>query len=106
MKVLISDNLSPRGVEILKKAGFDVDFRSKTPAEEIEQIIGDFDALIIRSATKVTAALLEKATGSRSSAAPAAASTMSTSPRRPRRASSSPTLRRVTPLPPPSTPSA
>jgi D-3-phosphoglycerate dehydrogenase len=62
MKVLISDNLSTRGVEILKKAGFDVDFRSKTPVEEIEQIIGDFDALIIRSATKVTAALLEKAT--------------------------------------------
>jgi hypothetical protein len=62
MKVLISDNLSPRGVEILKTAGFEVDFRSKTPVEEIEQIIGDFDALIIRSATKVTAALLEKAT--------------------------------------------
>jgi D-3-phosphoglycerate dehydrogenase len=62
MKVLISDNLSPRGVEILKKAGLEVDFRSKTPAEEIEQIIGDFDALIIRSATKVTAGLLEKAT--------------------------------------------
>jgi len=62
MKVLISDNLSTRGVEILKNAGFDVDFRSKTPVEEIEQIIGDFDALIIRSATKVTAALLEKAT--------------------------------------------
>jgi D-3-phosphoglycerate dehydrogenase len=39
-----------------------VDFRSKTSAEEIEQIIGDYDALIIRSATKVTAALLEKAT--------------------------------------------
>ena len=34
MKVLISDNLSPRGVEILKKAGLDVDFRSKTSAEE------------------------------------------------------------------------
>ena len=62
MKVLISDNLSPRGVEILKTAGLEVDFRSKTPAEEIEKIIGDYDALIIRSATKVTAALLEKAT--------------------------------------------
>ena len=61
MKVLISDNLSPRGVEILKKAGFEVDARSKTPLEEIERIIGDYDALIIRSATKVTAALLEKA---------------------------------------------
>src|SRR3990172_1385095 len=62
MKVLISDNLSSTGVEILKKAGLEVDARSKTPAEEIEQIIGDYDALIIRSATKVTAALLEKAT--------------------------------------------
>jgi len=61
MKVLISDNLSPRGVEILKQAGFDVDFRSKTTVEEIEKMIGDYDALIIRSATKVTAGLLEKA---------------------------------------------
>jgi D-3-phosphoglycerate dehydrogenase len=62
MKVLISDNLSPIGVEILKKAGLDVDARSKTSAEEIEKIIGDYDALIIRSATKVTKELLEKAT--------------------------------------------
>jgi D-3-phosphoglycerate dehydrogenase len=61
MKVLISDNLSARGVEILKKAGLEVDFRSKTSAEEIEKLIGDYDALVIRSATKVTAALLEKA---------------------------------------------
>jgi len=61
MKVLISDNLSPRGVEILKKAGLEVEFRSKTSAEEIEKMIGEYDALIIRSATKVTAGLLEKA---------------------------------------------
>jgi len=62
MKVLISDNLAPVGVEILKKAGLEVDARSKTSVEEIEKIIGDYDALIIRSATKVTAGLLEKAT--------------------------------------------
>jgi D-3-phosphoglycerate dehydrogenase len=61
MKVLISDNLSPVGVEILKKAGLEVDARSKTSVEEIEKIIGDYDALIIRSATKVTAGLLDKA---------------------------------------------
>jgi len=61
MKVLISDNLSTRGVDILKKAGLEVDFRSKTSVEEIEKMIGDYDALIIRSATKVTAGLLEKA---------------------------------------------
>jgi len=48
-------------VEILKKAGLEVEFRSKTSAEEIEKMIGDYDALIIRSATKVTAGLLEKA---------------------------------------------
>ncbi len=62
MKVLISDNLSPIGVEILKKAGLEVDARSKTPVEEIEKIIGEYDALIIRSATKVTKELLDKAT--------------------------------------------
>lgn len=61
MKVLISDNLSPTGVEILKKAGLEVDARSKTTPDEIEKIIGDYDALIIRSATKVTAGLLDKA---------------------------------------------
>jgi D-3-phosphoglycerate dehydrogenase len=61
MKVLISDNLSTRGVDILKKAGLEVEFRSKTSVEEIEKMIGDYDALIIRSATKVTAGLLEKA---------------------------------------------
>ncbi len=61
MKILISDNLSPVGINILKKAGLEVDARSKTSAEEIEKIIGDYDALIIRSATKVTAGLLEKA---------------------------------------------
>jgi D-3-phosphoglycerate dehydrogenase len=61
MKVLISDNLSAVGVEILKKAGLDVEARSKTAPEEIEKIIGGYDALIIRSATKVTAGLLEKA---------------------------------------------
>ncbi len=61
MKVLISDNLSATGVEILKKAGLEVDARSKTSVEEIEKIIGEYDALIIRSATKVTAGLLGKA---------------------------------------------
>jgi D-3-phosphoglycerate dehydrogenase len=61
MKVLISDNLSPVGVEILKKAGLEVDARSKTSVEEIEKIINEYDGLIIRSATKVTAGLLEKA---------------------------------------------
>ena len=61
MKVLISDNLSPTGVDILRKAGLDVEARSKTSADEIAALIGEYDALIVRSATKVTKELLEKA---------------------------------------------
>ncbi|MBI3805017.1 MAG: phosphoglycerate dehydrogenase [Nitrospirae bacterium] len=54
MKVLISDSLSERGVEILKKAGLAVDVKTKlTPAQLIEEI-PNYDALIIRSGTKVT----------------------------------------------------
>ena len=54
-KVLISDNLSPEGLEIFKKTPeIDVDARSKVAADELKEIIGNYDALIIRSATKVT----------------------------------------------------
>ena len=59
MKVLISDNLSKQGVDILKNAGLEVDARAKTSVDEIMSIIGDYDALIIRSATKVNEQLLD-----------------------------------------------
>jgi len=61
-KVLISDNLSPEGLEILKNtAGIEVDFYTKMTAEELKAVIGNYDALIIRSATKVTAEVMELA---------------------------------------------
>ncbi len=62
MKVLISDNLSPAGAKILEEAGLEVDINTGLPPEELKKIIGDYDALVIRSATKVTADLLEAAT--------------------------------------------
>lgn len=61
MKVLISDNLSKQGVDILKNAGLEVDARAKTSVDELMSIIGDYDALIIRSATKVNEQLLDAA---------------------------------------------
>ncbi len=61
MKILISDNLAPEGVKIFEEAGFEVDARTSTPADEIEKIIGEFDGLVIRSATKITEGLLSKA---------------------------------------------
>ncbi len=61
MKVLVSDSISPKGVEILKKAGLQVDVKTGLKPEELKAIIGEYDALIIRSATKVTAEIIEAA---------------------------------------------
>ena len=61
MKVLVSDSISPHGVEILKKAGLEVDVRTGLKPEELKSIIGDYDALIVRSATKATAEIIEAA---------------------------------------------
>ncbi|MEJ2057354.1 MAG: phosphoglycerate dehydrogenase [Desulfofustis sp.] len=61
MKVLISDNLAPVGEKILKNAGIEVDFKPGLSPDEINAAIGEYEGLIIRSATKVTADLLESA---------------------------------------------
>ncbi|MCK5436763.1 MAG: phosphoglycerate dehydrogenase [Desulfobulbaceae bacterium] len=61
MKVLISDNLAPVGVQILKDAGVDVDINTGLAPEELKKIIPEYDGLIIRSATKVTKQIVESA---------------------------------------------
>src|SRR5215475_14514336 len=62
-KVLISDALSPAAVQIFKDRGVEVDFQPKLGAdkEKLAELIGNFDGLAIRSATKVTPKVLEKA---------------------------------------------
>jgi len=61
-KVLISDNLAVEGQEILKNdPEIELDAREKVTAEELLKIIPDYDALIIRSASKVTLEVLEAA---------------------------------------------
>jgi len=61
MKVLISDNLSPRGIEVLKQSGLEVDVKTGMKPEELKACIGQYHGLIIRSATKVTAEIVEAA---------------------------------------------
>lgn len=61
MRVLVSDNLSQVGVDILKKSGLEVDVKTGLAPEELKKIIGDYEGLAIRSATRVTADLLEAA---------------------------------------------
>ena len=62
MKVLVSDPLSDVGVEIFQETpGIDVDVNTGLAPEELKKIIGLYDGLVIRSATKVTPDILESA---------------------------------------------
>lgn len=59
MRVLVSDSLSPQGVEILKQAGLTVDVKTKLTPEQLLEEIGQYEGLVVRSATKVTAKVLD-----------------------------------------------
>ena len=61
-KVLISDKLSQNAVNIFATHGVDTDVKTGLSPEELQSIIGDYDGLAIRSATKVTEAVLAAAT--------------------------------------------
>ena len=59
-KVLISDKLSGKGLELLQKH-FQVDMKTGLSEDQLCEIIGDYDAMLVRSETKVTAKIIEKA---------------------------------------------
>ena len=55
MKVLVSDNLGDIGIKMFQEEpGIEVDVKTGLAPDELKGIIGDYDALVIRSATKVT----------------------------------------------------
>ncbi|MDF0601306.1 phosphoglycerate dehydrogenase [Psychromarinibacter sp. C21-152] len=62
-KVLVSDKLSETAVQIFRDRGIDVDFQPDLgkDKDKLAEVIGQYDGLAIRSATKVTDKLLEKA---------------------------------------------
>lgn len=60
-KVLISDKLSPKAKEIFESANIEVDVKVGMSEDELLACIGEYDGLAIRSATKVTAKVLETA---------------------------------------------
>lgn len=62
MKVLIADALSDKAVEILRSAELTVDTKTGLKGEELQAIISDYDALIVRSATKATKDIIDKGT--------------------------------------------
>ena len=60
-RVLVLDGLSEQGVEVFRERGIDVDVKPPQSEGELAAILGDYDGLVVRSATKVTAAALENA---------------------------------------------
>jgi D-3-phosphoglycerate dehydrogenase len=61
VRVLISDKMDPRAAAIFRDRGIHVDEKPGLTPDELAAIIGDYDGLAIRSATKVTKAILDTA---------------------------------------------
>ncbi|HKV55059.1 MAG TPA: hypothetical protein VJN94_10480, partial [Candidatus Binataceae bacterium] len=61
-RVLLSDSLSPQGIEVLKQdARVSVDVRPGLSPAELAQAIAPYDALVIRSSTRVTSEVIDHA---------------------------------------------
>jgi D-3-phosphoglycerate dehydrogenase len=58
-KILICDPIHEEGVEMLRGAGFEVDVRSTITQSELVNAVVGYDAIVVRSRTKVTAQVLE-----------------------------------------------
>ena len=62
MKILISDNLAQKGIDLLSSVPeFEVEFKPGLSPEDLKKAISDAEALIIRSGTKVTSELIAAA---------------------------------------------
>ncbi len=60
-RVLVAEDIGEPGVALLRGAGLEVETGFDWPAGELERRIGEFDGILIRSATKLTADLIERA---------------------------------------------
>ena len=62
IKILVSDTLAKEGVKLLEREkSFKVDVKTKLSPGELKKIIGNYDGLVIRSATKVTKDIIKQA---------------------------------------------
>jgi D-3-phosphoglycerate dehydrogenase len=61
VKILISDKLEEEGIEIFEKNGFEVVKDFEIANEQLKKEIGNYDGIVVRSRTKLTAEVLENA---------------------------------------------
>ncbi|MEJ5198915.1 MAG: hydroxyacid dehydrogenase [Anaerolineae bacterium] len=62
MKVLICDSISSHAIERMRTAGIEVDVQDKITADELLQVVGAYDAIVVRSRTKVRKPVIDAAT--------------------------------------------
>lgn len=60
MKLLVCDPTDLASVETMRQAGIEVDVQDAITPEELEAVVGNYDAIVVRSRTKVTAAVIDK----------------------------------------------
>ncbi len=58
MKVLVADHIAEEGIELLKSQA-EVDVKLGLKPDELRAVIGDYEALVVRSGVKVTAEVIE-----------------------------------------------
>ena len=61
MKIIVTDKIADKGVTLLEEAGYEVNKAWDLPKEDLPGIVSDYDAIVIRSATKVKGDLLAAA---------------------------------------------
>jgi len=61
MKIVVADDLPSSAIDLLRGEGWEVDATSGRPADQLRNDLADADALIVRSATKVTSSLIDAA---------------------------------------------
>lgn len=60
MKLLVCDPTEKESVELMRTAGIEVDVRDDISPADLETVVGSYDAIVVRSRTKVTAAVIDR----------------------------------------------
>lgn len=61
MRLLVCDPTNDKAIAAMRAGGIEVDVRDSITPEELETVIADYDAMVVRSRTKVRAPLIDKA---------------------------------------------
>ncbi len=64
-KVLVCDSIDQAGVDSLKRAGMNVDYKPEIKANELVSVVKDYDAIVVRSRTKMTKEVIDAASNAK-----------------------------------------